>query len=78
MSLIFLHYEYSTLYMQVFFPFQSSDIMIGRIRRLSAHDLQMYQEYISSFVAEQMFGALTIRIDGKTPLHHAIEKNHLW
>jgi len=61
---------------QVFFPLQP-------VERTSAAgqetpDIYTFQKMISCNNARQMFEALTLENREKTPLHLAIENDHLW
>lgn len=63
---------------QVFFPLQPSQVVRNVGHRASDHDLQKFQRMISSDNARQMFEALTLEDNEKTPLHLAIDNNHIW
>ena len=64
--------------MKVFFPLQPATEVSSSRHRHSV-DLQKFQKMISSDNARQMFEALTLEdANDKTPLHLAIDNNHLW
>lgn len=67
-----------TSLIKVFFPLQPTNEVRNFGHRCTA-DLQKYQNMISSDNARQMFEALTLEdMNDKTPLHLAIDNNHLW
>ena len=64
--------------MQMFFPLQPSQMAVDR--RLSHHAAKAprLQKIISANNARKMFEALTFKDNEKTPLHLAINNNHIW